>query len=181
MALLELKECLKSHHTTFWKSTIQNISLMFPSWFDCSSMVESSEDQHLIPTRIKAHSSLAILLCLCSAATPWKCNWIILLQSLLLKTNANVIFHFEFRSSPLMQCHEIAAWRLTVEFPSDRTAFSTVLFHPKNSSVHFVNIQNGIYFWEFPNLEHNGSFFFKTSNLKSLKALPVTNWNASAT
>lgn len=150
-------------------------------------MSESSGDQHLLPHRIKAHSSLVILLCFCSAATPKKRNWIIVLQwtrrflSLLLKTNANVIFHLEFRSSPLMHCHEIAAWRLTVEFPSDRTAFSTVLFHQKNSSVHVVNMQNGIYFREFHNLEHKCSFFFKTSNLKSLKALSVTSWHASAT
>lgn len=136
---------------------------MLPSQFDCSSMAESNEDQHLIPNRIKVGSSLVILLCLCSSATLWSITFILLqltrrLLSLLLKTNANVIFQFEFRSSPLMHCHEIAASRLTIEFPSDRTAFNTVLFHQKNSSVHFVNIENGIYFWEFHDLVHKDSF-----------------------
>lgn len=149
-------------------------------------MAECNQNQPLIPNRIKASSSYVNLLCFHAAATLLKHDWITLLQltsrflSPLLKTNANVIFQFELRSPQLTFCHKIAARRLIVEFPSERTAFSTVLFHQKNSSLHFVNIQNGVYFWEFSDLKHKGSFFFKAPNLKSLRALSVTNWNVSS-
>lgn len=149
-------------------------------------MAESNQNQPLIPKRIKAGSSLVILLCFHAAATLLKHDRITLLQltsrflSPLLKANANVIFQFEFRSPLLIFCHKTAAQRLLVDFPSERKAFSTVLFHQKNSSLHFVNIQNGVYFWEFSDLKHKGSFFFKAPNLKSLRALSVTNWNVSS-
>lgn len=152
IAALESNESLRTYHPSQYllKRTPQYISLMLPSHFDCSN----TDENHGRPApHTKQDQGRQFFSD--PAVTLWMHNWIILLQlirrflSLPLEANSSIIFHLLFWSSPLMHCHETAAWRLTVEFPSGRTAFSTVLFIQKKS---FSNIPNAISFWEFPDL-----------------------------